>query len=100
MQLEIEIEETTQVLSIGKGFNDWVWLAHYASRAYSRNIYPQGVYIPTLLYISSEGQKFYPHPREKIKTYLECNNIKPESVKVFVKIRKGNHNYTEFEKSK
>jgi hypothetical protein len=51
MQLSIQIEEESFKVSIGKGYNDWVWLSHYASRVYSKLIYPQGTYLPTLLYL-------------------------------------------------
>jgi len=51
MQIQIKIEDENMKLSIGKAYNDWVWLAHYAARVYSKNIYPQGNYIPALLYL-------------------------------------------------
>lgn len=51
MFLKVRIEEEQFKVSIGPGLNDWVWLAHYASRIYSKSIYPQGTYLPTLLYL-------------------------------------------------
>lgn len=55
MFLNIKIEDERLRLSVGKGYNDWAWLAHYASRVYSRTIYPQGIYIPTLLLIETKN---------------------------------------------
>ena len=55
MQLDIKIEEVKLRLGIGKGYNDWVWLSHYAARTYSKGIYPQGTYIPTMLYLLHKG---------------------------------------------
>jgi hypothetical protein len=65
MNLRIKIEEETFKVSVGKGYNDWVWLAHYASRTYSKSIYPQGTYLPTLLYLEHVKKQieYYPHPR-------------------------------------
>lgn len=63
MLLNVNIEDTKLTLRIGKGYNDWVWLAHYAARAYSKGIYPQGTYIPTILTLSYDGQELKPHPR-------------------------------------
>ena len=63
MHIKIKIEEQTFKLSIGKGYNDWAWLSHYAARAYSKTIYPQGTYIPTILFIEAKGIDFQPHPR-------------------------------------
>jgi hypothetical protein len=83
-------------LSIGKGYNDWTWLAHYASRVYAKTIYPQGVYIPALLYLETKNNEFHPHPREKIKQYMEYFNLDPKDVTVVVKIRKANHIFTDF----
>lgn len=39
-------------LNIGKGYNDWVWLSHYAARVYSKMIYPTGTYVPTMLFLN------------------------------------------------
>ena len=49
--MKVRIEEEQFTLPIGKGYNDWVWLAHYVSRVYSKNIYPQGLYLPAFLYL-------------------------------------------------
>jgi hypothetical protein len=51
MFLKVRIEEETFKVSVGAGLNDWVWLGHYASRTYSKTIYPQGMYLPTLVYL-------------------------------------------------
>lgn len=83
-------------MSIGKGYNDWVWLAQYASRVYSKNIYPQGVYIPALLFIETKSGEFHPHPREKIKYYLENYQLELDDLTVVVKIRKANHIFTDY----
>lgn len=56
MQIDVSIEEKKMTLKIGKGYNDWVWLAHYAARIYSSSSYPQGVYIPTILYLISDRE--------------------------------------------
>jgi hypothetical protein len=63
MMIQIKIEEEKFKLSIGKAYNDWVWLAHYASRVYSRTIYPQGTYIPAFLYLQTKSGEYHPHPR-------------------------------------
>lgn len=100
MQIQIKIEEQKFRVCIGKGYNDWVWLAHYASRVYARTIYPQGTYIPALLYLQTRNGEYHPHPRERIKFYLENYQIPIEDTVVIVKIRKANHIFTEYEKSK
>lgn len=99
MQIQIKIEDEKFKLSIGKGYNDWVWLAHYASRVYAKTIYPQGTYIPALLYLQTKNGEYHPHPRERIKFYLENYQINLEEVTAIVKIRKANHIFTEYEKS-
>jgi hypothetical protein len=55
MHIKVKIEEENFNLSIGSGYNDWVWLSQYAARAYSKTIYPQGMYIPCFLYLESKS---------------------------------------------
>ena len=78
-------------MNIGKAYNDWVWLAHYAARLYSKSIYPTGVYIPAMLYLETKNGDFHPHPRERIRFYLETRQLKVEDVTAVIKIRKANH---------
>jgi hypothetical protein len=63
MFIQVRIEEEKFRVCVGKGYNDWVWLAHYAARIYSKTIYPQGTYIPSLIYIETKGGECHPHPR-------------------------------------
>ena len=51
MNLNTKIGDHIFKLNIGNGYNDWVWLGHYAARQYSKVAYPQGVYLPTQLSI-------------------------------------------------
>ena len=98
--IRVRIEEEQFSLQVGKGYNDWVWLAHYASRVYAKDIYPRGLYLPAFLYLESKTTEYNPHPRERIRNYLELNSLSQEDVTAVVKIRKANHIFTDYEQSR
>jgi hypothetical protein len=76
MILQVKIADHTFKLSIGSGHNDWVWLSHYAAKKYSKIAYPQGMYLPTQCIIEDQDKiEYYPHPREKIRVFLEDNKL-------------------------
>lgn len=51
MRLRLKVEDEEFQVEVGKGYNDWAWLSHYAARVYSKTIYPQGTYIPVICYL-------------------------------------------------
>ena len=67
---------------------------------YSKTIYPQGVYLPAFLYLETKSNEYTPHPRERMSFYLEANGLAVEDVTAVVKIRKANHMFAEYEKSR
>ena len=99
MKIKAKISELPFTLNVGNAHNDWVWLSHYAAKQYAKISYPQGTYLPIQLIVQDQDRtEYYPHPREKIKTFLEENRLNAESITALVKIRKGNQCFTEFEK--
>jgi len=78
MKVIVEVKGKKYPISCGSGNQDFAWLALTACQRYSKDAFPRGLFLPSLLITSTRE---IPHPRVTINSTLEDN----EEVEVHLK---------------